>query len=409
MSEIIFPAGSTCEVYAFGWTSDGCTDDTGVTRGFTQEWYFDAGLAAWVSVSKDAVGVTGPTGSIDLDIAGQFENPSHLANTGPDETDDFGTSRKFVVLANDGSLTLDYVKTPDLIRPSDIGMDYISFDWTNRTANDLDYSNTQGQNGFTLCGPSNYLYEWNNGSSDVVFTIEMGSGLFNTPPPGFTVGAVSGYESVLHGTGWPKVFPSGTTGTNQVQASTLPGSHLGISSGAGWSGPTYDWVKFQGSVLVDGVLTTKIDGDPLKTENYFYVFATGSDIITTPNTFTGSDIPIMANDGAGAHGVFKLLPQGTMPGFRDHSFDFLIGAESLGSVGDGYYVYVAMPTRVELEPGSHLFITAGVPGPQGFSPVNGVTLEIVNAYGHTEDYIVYRSDSDQGVPDLGAGMKISKS
>ena len=38
-----------------------------------------------------------------------------------------------------------------------------------------------------------------------------------------------------------------------------------------------------------------------------------------------------------------------------------------------------------------------------------LTLEIVNSYGFTEDYIVYRSDSDQGVPDLGAGMKISKS
>ena len=408
MSEILFPAGSTCETYAFGWTSAGCTDENGLTRGFTQEWYFDDGLAAWVSVSKDALGVTGPTGSIALDIAGQFENPSHLANTGPDSTNDFGTIRKFVVLANDGSLTFDYVRTPDLIRPSDSGTIFDSFDWTNRTANDLDRENNDGQNGFTLCAHANYLYEWNSGSSDVVFTFVFGDGLFNTAPPGFTVDAVSGYGTVLHGANWPYTQGSGTTGTNKVLASALPESHLGISSGAGWSGPTYDWIKFQGSALLDGTLTTKIDGDSLKTENYFYVFATGSDIITTPNTFTGSDIPVMANDGAGANGVFKLLPQGDS-NFSNHTFNFDISADSLGFVGDGFYIYVAMPTRVGLEPGSHLFITAGVPGPQGFSPINGVTLEIVNAYGHTEDYIVYRSDSDQGVPDQNAGMKISKS
>ena len=50
--------GSTCGVYAFGFTS-GCTDDNDINRGFTQEWYYDGSIGAWVSVT---VGVTGGGG-----------------------------------------------------------------------------------------------------------------------------------------------------------------------------------------------------------------------------------------------------------------------------------------------------------------------------------------------------------
>lgn len=43
--------GFTCGVYSFGWTS-GCTDDYGVDRGFTQDWYYDGKLGAWVSSTQ---------------------------------------------------------------------------------------------------------------------------------------------------------------------------------------------------------------------------------------------------------------------------------------------------------------------------------------------------------------------
>ena len=60
---ILFPAGSTCESYHYGWTS-GCTDEYGITRGFTQEWFFDGDLSAWVSDTEDIVLPVGNTGDV---------------------------------------------------------------------------------------------------------------------------------------------------------------------------------------------------------------------------------------------------------------------------------------------------------------------------------------------------------
>ena len=37
--------GSTCGDFSFGWTS-GCTDDLGIDRGFTQDWYYDGSVGA---------------------------------------------------------------------------------------------------------------------------------------------------------------------------------------------------------------------------------------------------------------------------------------------------------------------------------------------------------------------------
>jgi hypothetical protein len=43
--------GSTCGDYSFGWTS-GCTYSDGTDRGFTQDWYYDGGMGAWVSSTR---------------------------------------------------------------------------------------------------------------------------------------------------------------------------------------------------------------------------------------------------------------------------------------------------------------------------------------------------------------------
>lgn len=59
----MFPAGSTCESYSFGWTS-GCTDDYGITRGYTQEWFFDDNVRAWVSETEDVLLPVGSTGDV---------------------------------------------------------------------------------------------------------------------------------------------------------------------------------------------------------------------------------------------------------------------------------------------------------------------------------------------------------
>lgn len=53
MSEsILFPAGSTCEVYSFGYTF-GCTNESGITREVDHQWFFDGTNQAWVSVSDE--------------------------------------------------------------------------------------------------------------------------------------------------------------------------------------------------------------------------------------------------------------------------------------------------------------------------------------------------------------------
>jgi hypothetical protein len=58
MAEIQFPAidgvtGTTCGTYSHSYFS-GCTDDQGITRGFTQEWYFDGNIGGWLSVTKQS-------------------------------------------------------------------------------------------------------------------------------------------------------------------------------------------------------------------------------------------------------------------------------------------------------------------------------------------------------------------
>lgn len=70
MTNILFPAGSTCEIYSHSWESAGCTDERGVTRGYTQDWYFDANLSSWVSVTENVEIPSGSTGdvvSVDAD------------------------------------------------------------------------------------------------------------------------------------------------------------------------------------------------------------------------------------------------------------------------------------------------------------------------------------------------------
>ena len=70
MTNIMFPAGNTCEIYSYPWESSGCTDDRGVTRGYTQDWYFDDGLSSWVSVTENIeipIGATGDVVSVDAD------------------------------------------------------------------------------------------------------------------------------------------------------------------------------------------------------------------------------------------------------------------------------------------------------------------------------------------------------
>ena len=411
---ILFPAGSTCDTYSYGWQSTGCTGDDGTTRGFTQEWYFDGDLAAWVAVSQDisVTGPVGPTGTFSFGVTGAGATGTHSSNVGPSETNDAGTLRKFVVLGDDGALTFDYIHTPDLLRPQDIGVNYKSFAWTNRNADDLDLCSSNScaeyaRDGFTLCAPANYVYTWNTGVSDVVFTAVFGSEQFNTAPAGLTVQLQSGYDTTLvHGL--PQTEIAGATGTIGITTGYLVGSVFGISAGAG--GPTYDWVKFEGQANLGTTHETLKDSNTLKTENYYYVFATGSDFIANPGSVTGSgqfNIPDAAKDYANASGTYKLLPTGDS-NYSNHGLDITISYEQLGSVGTGYYVYIAFPTRVGLTPANIAYSTTFGDSANGFRTLESITMDIPNEYAYTEPYLVYRSRTSQGVPYPQGGIRIFK-
>lgn len=408
---ILFPAGSTCETYEYGWQSTGCTGEDGATRGFTQEWYFDGDLAAWVAVSQDisVTGPVGPTGAINFGEPSLGPSFGHTANVGPTDTNDSGTLRKFVVLQDDGSLTFDYIKTPDLLRPSDVGAAFTSFSWQNRTADDLDNSNEEfGRNGFTLCAPAGHVYTWNTGASDEIFRAVFADGVFNDAPSGITIQLQAGYDTKLV-QGLPKTQISVGKGTNSIDRADLTGSVFGIS--AGFGGPTYDWVKFEGRALLGGTHETLTDSNTLKTENFYYVFATASDFIAAPGSVTGSgqfNIPDAAQGYANAAGTYRLLPQGSQaPAFADHNLDITVTKNELGNAGSGQYVYVAFPIRVGLNPETDIFYSTAVNSPNGFRLLESITMDIPNELNYIEPYLVCRSQNAQGVP-ASTGIKISK-
>lgn len=157
MPVIEFPAingtdGSTCGVYSFGFTS-GCTNADGTNRGFTQDWFFDGDIGAWVSVT---VGVTGGGAEIN---GFTYDSLSHRAPvmTGT------GNLRQIAFLdPTTGGLTFDYIKTYDVVNPDEVNYTVQSFQWLGHggylTANSLPNNGRSLTTGVTLCADSSYQY-----------------------------------------------------------------------------------------------------------------------------------------------------------------------------------------------------------------------------------------------------------
>ena len=157
MPEINFPAingtdGSSCDVYSFGFTS-GCTNADGTNRGFTQDWFFDGTIGAWVSVT---VGSTGGGAIID---GFTYDSLSHKAPvmTGT------GNLRQIAFLDPDtGGLTFDYIRTYDVINPIEDTYRVTGFQWLGHggylTANSLQNNNRNLTTGVTLCADNSYQY-----------------------------------------------------------------------------------------------------------------------------------------------------------------------------------------------------------------------------------------------------------
>ena len=157
MPVITFPAingtdGSTCGVYSFGFTSE-CTNPDGTNRGFTQDWYFDGDIGAWVSVT---VGVTGGGAEIN---GFTYDSLSHQAPvmTGT------GNIRQIAFLDPiTGGLTFDYIKTYDVVNPDEVNYKVNSFQWLGYsgylTANSLQNNGRNLTTGVTLCADDSYQY-----------------------------------------------------------------------------------------------------------------------------------------------------------------------------------------------------------------------------------------------------------
>ena len=157
MPEINFPAingtdGSSCDVYSFGFTS-GCTNADGTNRGFTQDWFFDGTIGAWVSVT---VGTTGGGAIID---GFTYDLISHKA---PEMTGT-GNLRQIAFLDPDtGGLTFDYIKTYDVVNPAEVNYTVNSFQWQAHvgylTSNTLPNNGRNLTTGVTLCADNSYQY-----------------------------------------------------------------------------------------------------------------------------------------------------------------------------------------------------------------------------------------------------------
>lgn len=77
---IFFPSpDAACHTYEHGWTSS-CVDSFGITRGFTQGWYWEESLSTWVnSTEVENVYPLGSTGDlVFLDKDGGFSSSSKI-------------------------------------------------------------------------------------------------------------------------------------------------------------------------------------------------------------------------------------------------------------------------------------------------------------------------------------------
>ena len=165
-NEINFPAingsdGTTCGVFSYGWTS-GCTDENNINRGFTQEWFFDGDIGAWVSIT------VGGTGGGAIINGFTYDTVTHAAPA----MSGSGELRQIAFLDPvTGGLTFDYIKTYDVVNPDEIVYSPLNnFEWrtpsnsTYFTANDIPNVGYSLTSGVTLCGDANHQYNIGSGT-----------------------------------------------------------------------------------------------------------------------------------------------------------------------------------------------------------------------------------------------------
>lgn len=441
--DVGYPAdGLTCEVYSFGWTS-GCTNELGDNRGFTQEWYYDTKIGAWVSVTVEG----GGSGTIQGDTYDQIQDHQ------PPTFQTSGDVRKFAFLDPiTGEITFDYIAPYDLIDPAERGYNVADFSWPELTR--LSFQNSPANRGWsrtaglTLCGLASTVY--NFWSSDYVanpafkwyINRTSGDSYINplaTAPVGssaesFIIQKYSGSATtqIVGSIGLPRAlgvtaeeqYTTGNPGEVKIYSSSVP---VRFTYGGG---PNNNVLKLRLRYSdidqnIDGAIDETIDiGTGVRTDNWVYVYASTQENHTVVSLNVWQSSAQLTKPGGmlvGRNVVQKLLdPSNAQTGGNsNYKFacttsaceysGFLIDKETEIGIPEGEgnteYVYVAIPSRCGVN-ATHLFQQPGTSLSSGFIVEPVSTGNIINENGYSEEYDLWRTTGPNSVDD--SGLEIRK-
>ena len=418
MATIFFPPdddlnGLSCETYSFGWTS-GCVDpNTGLNRGFTQEWYYEEKVGAWIAIGPDA------TGGADLENAGDpYDAINHPSV--PYVTNVSGDLRKFALLDPDtGAITFDYIKFPDLVNPNEIGQfTRTNLTWTSPNLNGFDSEGGEidyGVNGTTLCSDGTYTYVYYTPSSiGVGFVVS-----FNTTTPDnnifspLSIGPSGGTGVISHNTddyayNNENIVISGNPSIDLPKEVSISNGRNEFGTNEFYFGFTFNGPSSNAAGLdfthwdytTNGYITVNVASRVVKLENYWYLFA---GLTANASDITETDIKTTS---AGNYGVIGML--NPTSGNANHSFNITVPPSQLNNNGEDItnrFLYFAVPTRTAIDPGFEIYFnpTTSAGGFSRGSSTEYRKIQITNQLGYEEEYELFRAQQ-QGVDS--AGLKI---
>ena len=421
--------GISCEVYSYGFTS-GCTDDDGNNRGFTQNWYFDKEIGAWVSVTKSTSDATEIRGATYEGFT--HASPTYVAGT-------TGIIRKVSFLDPEtGSLTFDFIKLHDLVGPNEALHTY-SGTWLSATNNIFDSegsskyrTSTLSQDGVTLCAPGGHTYSIFQASNTntgirISFNVQDNgevSPFGEAAPTNAQIQFAGRGTALTEGLVGGLTLPFAYTPSNGINNIEIEDTHIAFTA----DGPTKKAAKLTTSYDRPGAGGTEnrqISGE-IGTENEYYIFlsSTGDmDYYATGNAGATDQSHLIKNSAAAGFsaetgigllasaGLVGLLPNapGGLPDIINHNIDIIytkadFNLESAASAPG--FIYVAMPSRVNISASGDLFANVS-DSPQGFSPSDVKTIAITNDNGYGENYDLFKSLEPNGF-NLEAGSNIFK-
>lgn len=386
--------GISCDTYAWGWVSSGCTDENGDYRGFTQEWYYDENIGAWVALTEDGGG-----GGLDVQ-GGTYEGITHA--TPEWVAGGTGIMRKVTFLdPTTGSLTFDYIRMYDIVGPTESRMlhsgsvpGYRAFDSTVALGNRL------GRAGVTLCAPGDFVYVWwENGNTNPLitetFNVDPDTGEISPFNPGAPSSVLVDYATTMNGTEITADGPGGLTlpalysaanGTNNLLINDY---YIAFTA----DGPTNKALMFSTFFTkTDGTgnQTNTYESYAVSTENYYYMFVTSG---SSMDYWTGDLIKAQAQ---GNTALQAMLPSNSTGTSHSIQKDYSTTDFNMAAVTNSGYLFVAFPTRSNITT-PNLYYTPSAAQGNGFDPSFTRELTITNDYGYGETYKLFRSDEPNGL------------